>query len=669
MLYWSRTGSFVDVLQCLGLSAAWALGGWLITRSLFRLRRTERLASGAALGLLVFITLTDLLVPWFGAPAGFWIASGMVLVAGVALAIRRRDVVPSPTEDLAGWPAALGALGVAIAFTLALRGLGLFDDYLHLPLVASMARGNIPPDFYLDPDLHFAYHYGLQVLSASITSVGGFFPWSAWDLGRGLALGLTAALGWLWMRRMTGSRAGGWLGALLVCLGGGTRWILLALPPAWLDRMASGLTLQPTALMAGSRLSESLRGMLYFQGGGPVPFPFAVTNTDYPPLNYHLGSSGALPNLGLLLLLLLAGAGRLTPARAFVIAILLSGLGLSGENAYAAVFLGLVFVFAAGYRTLRRSPARRAWVTGGLVVLAVSAALVLVQGGFITEAALSAFSRWRGAGAEASANLRGFGIRWPPAMFSGHLGSLGLLNPGTLAIALAELGPVLLLAAPVTALVFRRGRPLGWMIRAMAIGALVSFVFPLFFSYGLDRSITRLPETALWIWSVLGFQIVFRAQRRWSASQRGLAGLAYAATVAAGVVILVVELAAIPSPQLSYFITYGDAKISRDFWDRIGPQDMVFDVLPERSVALFGRSLYASQDVYLDQQTALPVWLSLQLDPQSLLQAGYTYLYLDEDLSPQTVAAFEVACVDEVDVVEFGPVGEMRRLLDLSGCR
>ena len=690
MLYWSRTGSFSDLILGSLLCAGWAIGGWLVVRSLFPLRRGERLTAGAAIGLLTFITASNLLVPWLGTPTAFWAASAVVLILGWGLYVQTRATRLPLRHDLSGWPALLGAAVVAVVFSLALRGLGLFDDYLHLPLVATMARGNIPPRFYLDPDLHFAYHYGLQVFSASLVSVGGLFPWSGWDLGRGVAFGLTAGLAWLWMRRMTGSRLGGWLGSLLACLGGGTRWVLLAIPPAWLDRMTSGLDLQPTALMAGTRLSESLRGLLHFQGGGPVPFPFAFTNTNFSPLNYHLGSSGALPNATILVLLLLAGSRRLNLGSSAFLGVLLGGLALIAEHAFVPLCIGLsILCFEPGWRKpvpgTSKATSRHLWV-----ILLVGMLLALVQGGYITQAASVFFSvclralssvglSFPGFAAPAIPSatgghfLLGFGLRWPPALLSGHLGALSLFVPVQAAILLAELGPAIVLAPLASTYFFRRRRPGLWLLTSLAVAALSSLAIAFLFSYGVDRQTTRLSETALWIWLTLGFPIAWRGWQRWSFPRKLVGGLAYTATILGGIILLVVELSAISRPQFSYFIEYGDAKISRDYWDRIGPQDRVFDVLPERSVTLFGRSVYASTDVYLDTQTVLPEWANLRIDPQALLQAGYTYVYVDEkwwgDLPPETRAALEEPCVDEVDIIEFGAEGGVRRLLDLRACR
>jgi hypothetical protein len=690
VLYWSRSGSYNDLLLGLALCVGWAVGGWLIVRSLLALKPRERWVIGIATGLLLFISLSDLLTPLLRVPGSFWVSSGLVLASGGLLALSRRHECRPLVEDLAGLPLVAGWLIITAVFTLSLRGLGLFDDYLHLPLVAVMARGDIPPHFYLDPKLHFAYHYGLHILAAAFVNVGGLFPWSAWDLSRGAAYGLAAVLAWAWMRRMTGSRLGAWVGAVLVSVAGGTRWLLLALPPAWLDRMAAALQLQPTALLAGSTFSQAMRGSLAFQGGGPTPFPFAFTNTNFAPLNYQLGSSGALSNATILVLLLLAGSRRLNLGSSALFGVLLGGLALSAEHAFVPLCIGLSVVSLVPGRqkpvvgTSSALP-RHLWV-----ILLVGILLALVQGGYITQAASVFFnvcltalasvglpipgtSAFAVPSATGGHFLVGFGLRWPPALFSGHLGPLLLFLPGQATILLAELGPAIVLALPVSIYFFHRRRPRQWLLTSLAVAALTSLAIALFFRYGVDRQTTRLSGTALWIWVVVGFPLAWRWWQHRSFMPKVVGGLAYATTILGGIVLLVVELMAIPHPQLSYFIEYGDAKISRDYWDRIGPQDRVYDPVPERSVTLFGRPVYARTNVYIDAQTVLPEWRSLRIEPHDLLRAGYTYVYVDENwwrgLPPDSRAALEVPCVDEVDIVEFGDAGGMRRLLDLRACR
>src|SRR5512140_3277252 len=114
-MYWSRTGSILDIL-------IWSL---------------ELACAGAAV---------------------------LILVAGLAAAWRGPRL--PWRADLRAWPQLVVLAGLTLLFVMIGRGLALFDDYWHIPLISVMAAGDIPPHFYLDPTQPMAYHYGLQVLAA-----------------------------------------------------------------------------------------------------------------------------------------------------------------------------------------------------------------------------------------------------------------------------------------------------------------------------------------------------------------------------------------------------------------------------------------------------------------------------------------------------------------------
>jgi hypothetical protein len=70
-MYWSRTGSLLELLLWLLMSGLWSLGGWFIAARAFQLRSRERLLAGFALGLLSFITLANLLAHLLPLTAAF----------------------------------------------------------------------------------------------------------------------------------------------------------------------------------------------------------------------------------------------------------------------------------------------------------------------------------------------------------------------------------------------------------------------------------------------------------------------------------------------------------------------------------------------------------------------------------------------------------------------
>lgn len=103
------------------------------------------------------------------------------------------------------------------------RGLAIFDDYAHLPILSLMAAGDFPPHFAYDPTILYGYHHFLLLVSARIMRVATWTPWNALDAARALAFVLALTLAILWERRVTGHPLGAGLGALALLLVSGTR--------------------------------------------------------------------------------------------------------------------------------------------------------------------------------------------------------------------------------------------------------------------------------------------------------------------------------------------------------------------------------------------------------------------------------------------------------------
>src|SRR5690606_22672979 len=154
------------------MAGLWWAGGWLLCARLFRLRPPECLMTGLGTGLALFITLGNLLAQGAELGAASWAAAGLGSGAGLAAARRAPGRLELRSLGLGSWPQAAAFLAATYLFTQILRGLAIFDEYLHIPLVSIMSRGDIPPHFYLDPAQRFSYHYGLQVLAASLARVG-----------------------------------------------------------------------------------------------------------------------------------------------------------------------------------------------------------------------------------------------------------------------------------------------------------------------------------------------------------------------------------------------------------------------------------------------------------------------------------------------------------------
>lgn len=671
-MYLSRTNSLPDILLFLVLSGIWSLGGWLLVTHAFRFHRFERIPGGLAVGFLLFISFANLLAHFLPLTPAFWGASILVLLAGAFSAWRSKRRLLLDMHDLSAVPALIALAVITLLFVLILKGESIFDEYLHLPLISSMAAGSIPPRFYLNPDFYFAYHYGIHVFAASLVRLADLFPWSAWDISRALAIAFTLVLGWLWVHKVTRSNAAAWLGSLLFTFGGGTRWLLLLLPGRWLNWVSQSVNLVGTGLDTAPTLGLALTRSWVIEGGGPVPFPFAFHNGIFVPAFFALGSTGAMAFMTILLLLLLLPRGRFSAMGLVVWSLIFSTLALSAEHLFVVSWAGIAsaIIISIPYRKRPFMSHLNSTIYQWAGILVIALVLALVQGGFITETVRNMLASLSG-GATQSINARGFSLRWPPGLLSAHLGSLSIVNPGQLAALLAELGPALLLVIFIFTRFKKWISQRNWFTAGLALSAGASLVFPLFFQYEVDRSITRMPATGLWTALVLSFPILWMLSRRLSSLARAGLAAGYIVVILAGGVIFFTQLYSIPNIEYTYFIDEVDASYTADYWDRLPQDSQVLDSMQERSVTIFGRIPRASSGIY----DPLPEWMALIRDPipSKIASAGYDYVYMSREwwneLSSAQQVNFQAACIDIIDERKTGTGADYRLLVDIGACR
>jgi hypothetical protein len=674
MTDWFRSldavGLLVFGLTCL----AWGGGGWLAVRSWFTPRAGERLVSGLAAGFVTYLTLVNLLTPLSGLPVASALSAGLILAAGLGAAWRLRPSRAELIADLRDWPQIVVMLALTLLFEMAQRGVSIFDEYLHLPMVSTMGTGIIPPRFYLNPELSFAYHYGLQIFAAVLENIPRFFPWSAWDLTRGLAIALTFNLGWLWVRRGTGRGVAGVLGSALFVLGGGARWLLLLLPGSVLAWVGQGVRLSNTGADTASNLGLALSRPWVLEGGGTMPFPFAYHNGVFVADFFILGSTGSLPALTLLLLLLLArpypslrnlgGIATLT--------LIIANLALSAEHVFAFLWLGLalVGVWAVLHAWRQKQPFPREQVLAWGVILVLSAILGAVQGGFVTETLRNTFLGLIGQ-RPASSNVYGFALRWPPAISSAHMGQLSPFDLRQLVALLAEMGPALLAAPLATWWAWRAARRGDWMAGGLGLTALLMLLFTLLVEYGVDRSSTRFAGSSLWLWLVLAFPMLWWAYQRGSGLKRAWLGSLFFISLWGGLVIFAIQITSIPEPIPAYFVDSLDLSMSRKYWNQLESGAQVLDSNPERAVTVFGRISKARSAIYV----FLPEWEKLMEEPtpQKVAAFGYSYVYMSpkwwNGFSPALRQTYQQPCVKLVDEVKNKDGANFRRLYDIQSCR
>ena len=452
----------------------------------------------------------------------------IIFLLGLGLAIGSKKSLRSYLELLSGWPYIVVLFVIILGFTLILRGLAIFDDYYHLPMISVMATGDIPPHFYLDPSLHLPYHYGLQVFAASMVRLGGFFPWSAWDISRAIVYGFTVLLAWLWLRRLTRAQLPAYLGSGLLIFGGAARWLLLFLPKSMLETIGANLHMDLSGIAAGGNLVTALTNRWPLDGGGPFPFPYAFASGILEPLNMQLGATGAMWEMTILLLLLLWRPRKTSLAGILTISLLLASLALSAEHVFALLVAGLAIILLVSLirNRIQHRPNRKDTLKTWGLPLVISSLLALFQGGYITGGFMSLLSRFTGLSYPmVTTDFQGFSLRWPPAVPSGHFGPLSLFDPGQILIMLAEAGPALILLPLVVIYWLKKLRTGNRLPQALAVGSIISLLFPVFFRYGLDFDITRLVGASLWLSYALAFPILWLWLVKARQGYRLLAGL------------------------------------------------------------------------------------------------------------------------------------------------
>ncbi len=677
-MYWSRTGNYLELFTWVLLNALIWIGGWLLCNHLFYLRRRERLFAGIASGMLLFLLFSNLLAYFIRLPGAYWAAASLVLGLGGVAAWRSNQRPRLPFRELLEWPQLLAFGTLFVLFVLINRGLALFDDYANLPLVSTIAAGDFPPHFSLNPKVVLDFHYGLHLLAASLVRIGGFFPWSALDIYKAFTIALAALLSVLWYRRLAPWKISAGLGGLFVLFAAGSRWLLLFIPETVLQKMSASLQMMGSALQSAPDLHTALISPWNIAGDGPIPFPFAFANGIISPLTLAMGSSAALPAVTMFLLLLLARR-RWRPAPGLLYGLLLSSLILTSEPLFVILWAGILV--AAIFRWLlaaRRSskPADRqppAACLSWLWVLLPGPILAPTMGGVISAAFQRLAGQVTGTTVESGVYADQVALRWPPAILSSHLGSLSLLNPDHWLILLAEMGIAVLLGVFVTRAIPGYVRSGKLVMAGASLMAVMNFLTPMFLRFvERDRDISRLTGAALAIWMGLGLPYLWLAYRRSGKLTRVVAGAVYIIAIVGGLALFPAQMIAAAQTQPSDFVQEEDAWMSRKYWDNLEPEDWVLDPLyPYRPPTLFART---TGPAYRNMYVPLPEYRELvkRFDPVEMARAGYDYLYFDREtwqkLTAEQRRAFQNSCIHPV-AEQKAETGDFRRLLDISRCQ
>ncbi|MBI3831530.1 MAG: hypothetical protein HY291_18565 [Planctomycetes bacterium] len=229
----------MEILQGLAcvllLLSAFAFGALWIRRALGRPDAHTCLTLGAVAGLSAHITalnvLAYIMLPGHAAPVLFIVE--LLGAAGLLRALRRSgeplfDCGACSSAARGVWPWA-GLVGVLWVWT-CLR-IGSSDQLFHASVCEPLARFGLPATHPFDTAQVLNYHYGLDLLAASLGGCTGLHSWRALDIVMALLAPLILAGCVEFLRAAAAydgreaSRAELLFGTLLFALGGNFQWI------------------------------------------------------------------------------------------------------------------------------------------------------------------------------------------------------------------------------------------------------------------------------------------------------------------------------------------------------------------------------------------------------------------------------------------------------------
>ncbi len=679
MLYWLfRSGSPLGFVPWLVVMALWWLGGWGLLGAGFEWKAPrERAVAAWGVGLLAYLWGVNVLGRVL--PPVWAFALAAVLVALTGMAVERRPWRMARTFAAgvaAGWRLWL-VFGVVFLVFLEIEfGILLFDEHKNLSLISTLAAGFIPAINFYDPSAYMPYHYGFQLLGASMVRLGDMFPWVAFDVSKALVWAYALVLLWLVGAMTVRGRVARTFFVAAAVLAGGTRYLLL--PPPLLAHLDGVVTLWGATAYFGNTLTEVLAALWQVSGGPPLPWPIAFLSGLRNPMVMGHAGPGTL-SIAVLLLLWLLWPKMRSWHGVFVLTVMLSMWALVWETSYGLVMVGTVIMTAwAAWRRRLTAPAR--WWLGASVA---SAPVVLLQGGTLTVVAgkvLRALLHVGEAAGAASSSATpavgmAFGLRWPPAIVSSHLGALSLFSPAAWVVALAEMGVGIVLLPWVLQWFgrrFRADRNAEWLMGAYVAGALFGMILPIFVRYSTDRDITRFTGFGLGLFSLLLALAVadWAEEGRWTLTYTGVGALLL--MMVSGVVLGGLQLSAIQRPDFATSISRYDVEVSRQVWDTLPKDALVFDPRVWPAITITGRPTRYGEWLGYPSEAFEALVASPSL--QELRLQGYTYVYVPyewwDTLSPEAQAALQAPCVRLVAESRSGPEADahFRRLLDIRAC-
>lgn len=675
-MYWFRVENPLIFLLWLVVTGVWVLGGWLLASHAFRLKSSERLILGFGLGLSGYLWMSNLLGHWLPPTLTFIGAALLMLISGLAFAWRAGRPLLD-WQDLRVWRWLLVALLLVVVFAQLARGLAIFDDRKNISIISTMAAGDIPPHHYMNSTFYFAYHYGFQLLGASMMRLGGLLPWSAFDLSKAIAGAYTLLLAALLGKRYVDHPRAGLIVAGVLAFATGTRYLLLLLPDGLMVQIDSLIGVRSVDAVVGMPLSEAILQGIWIDDGPPAPFIYAFMNGVGWPVVMAVHAGPSSMSLVIMLMTWLLVPRLRLPAAGLVLVVLFSLWALVWESSYGLFVIASAV--AGAYWLWKGRQKGEDVVKWAFVAALASVPVALLQGGTITEVARKLVFGLQDAApllAEEAGAVGGFSLRWPPAIYSGHLGAMSVFSPLQLLVAIFELGPVILFTPWITWWAWKRFRSGDWILGTLMLSAWIGFLMPIFFSYEYDRDIVRFTKHGLLVWTLALAIMLWERSPGWLDKIRYPAMVGLLLMVLGGLVIAGTALTAASRAVLTEEGINGlDSRIAQDVWDQLPSQSEVFDAHTWRATTITGRLTRVVMGNMSYDYAHSPQWEQLKSEPtiEGFLSNGFRYVYVDElwwhVLSPQAQQALSAPCVQVVSEHHYSEQGQFRRLIDLGGCQ
>lgn len=675
-MYWLRDGNPLAFVPWLITASVWIIGGWLLSTHAFRLKANERLMTGFGLGLVSYLWFVNLLGRWLSPTMTFIGGAFLVLALGLAFAWKGERPLLN-WKDITLWRWILLAIFLVWMIILVAKGMAIFDDRKNISIISIMASGDIPPHHYMNSAVYFAYHYGFQLLGASLMRLGGLLPWSAFDLSKAIVGAYALLLAVLLGKRYTDRAWGGIVVAVVFALATGTRYLLLLVPQSLMAKIDPKIVVRSVDEVVGMPLSQAILQGIVIGDGPPAPFVYAYMNGIGWPVVMAINAGPSVLSLVILMLIWLLAPRIRRPASFFIMTLLFSTWALVWEASYGLILIsGLIAILYWFLRERGGVDEMFKWIA---LALLLSIPIALLQGGTITEMVRRIAGEIGTAATavpEGAGTFGGFSVHWPPVIYSGHLGAMSIFSPLKLFVGILELGPVVFFTPWITLWSWKRFRQGDWILGIIVLSAWIGFAVPIFLTYEYNRDIVRFSKHGLLIWTVLLVIIIWDQSFKWAEVFRYLAGIGLALMVFGGIVIASTELSAASKTVLSENVINGmDSRVSRDVWDELPVGSEVFDSRIWRATALTGRLTHVVMGKMSYDYGISPVWEQLRAKPsvEKMLDNGFRYVYIDEgwwaELPEESRASLSEVCVRVVTEYQDNERNQFRRLIDLENCK